>query len=53
MRDRCGPAKRGFHSALPSIDIQTNWKGGIDRRTVTEACLQVVIRLFLNPRQVN
>jgi len=39
-----------FHSAFPSIDMQTNWKSGIDRCDVVDACLQVLILIFLNPR---
>jgi hypothetical protein len=42
--------KTDSHSGFSSIDMQTNWKSGIDRRNVGDACLQVLILVFLNPR---
>jgi hypothetical protein len=42
-----------LHSGFPSIDIRTNWKSGIDPRNALDACLQVVIPIFLNSRQVD
>jgi len=39
-----------FYYGFPSIDMRTNWKSGIDLRAVLDACLQVVILIFLNPR---
>jgi len=53
LQPRVAAPETDLHSGFPSIDMRTNWKSGIDPRNALDACLQVVILIFLNPRQVD